>query len=197
MGHRYIDLPFENVDVAAIETGAAWVRSRIGVQAAAIDLKTGEIRHRLQLPATTLLNRGIRFSGGFLAANVERGEVRCLSVESGSLAWKRDGELRGATPAGFVLAVRRPSGGATLIEVGRDGSSRDLIDVPDAQYNLPPAIITPQHVWTVVGKKLVGIPLDGSSRKHISSVPLEIEEVGLIPWRDGVLVVETREERVG
>jgi hypothetical protein len=197
MGHRYIELPFGNVEVAAVEANTVWVRSRIGVQAAAIDLATGEVRHRFQLPATTLLDCRIRRLGGYVAANIERGEVSCIALASGAQAWRRSGELRGVTATGFVVAARREPGGASLIEVSPLGALRTLIDAPCPPYELPPAAVSARHVWTVSEKKLIGVPLVTSSGTSSFEVRLDSDDVGLMPWRDGVLVIESREERSG
>jgi hypothetical protein len=194
MGHRYFELPFSGVDIAGVDAQLVWVRSGVGVAAFGIDHATGEVRHSLKFPSTLLVDRRIHVSQGFAAANVERSEVSCIALSTEIQAWRRQGEVRGTTPAGFVLAERNSEGGARLVEVTPDGKAKALVEVPDAKYALPGAVVTARHVWTVSKKKLLGVPLDGGAPRTFK---VASKNAALLPFRGGVLLLETLEETTG
>jgi hypothetical protein len=194
MGHRFFELPFANVDVVGVDAQLVWVRSGIGVVAFGIEHATGEVRHSLKFPSTMLFDRRILVSQEHAVATVERGEVSCVVLSNETQVWRRPGELRGTTRNGFVVAERNPEGGARLVEVTPAGQARTLVEVPDAKYSLPAAVVTAEHVWTISKKKLLGVPLEGGAPRTLK---VASKDAALLPFRGGVLLLETLEEKTG
>lgn len=192
-----MELPFGPVDVAGIHSGAAWLRSQ--VHAAVVDLATAEVRFRLELPAGARFDHRIRFSGRLAAATIGQGEVVCVDVSSGKMAWRWTGEVRAATEGGFLVAARPTPEEAALIEVATDGTGREILRVPFERV-LPPAVVAGGRLWTVGGGKLIGVPFGKKRWFGRAARPIEIPVAGapaLLPWRGGLLVGLGEEGRDG
>lgn len=156
MAHRTIDLPFSNAELH-FTGGRLWAAPPVGAQLFGFDPVTLSVEARL-----TSQSRMFFVAHGLLVGDVGYGEVSAIDAQTGAPSWKRRGYVRGATASGFLVSTSQtlelvtPNGESSLI--ARDDSSR-----------LPlPCILAEGLVWTVVGRELIGMAIEGQPERMTS-----------------------------